>query len=35
LSANGKKYVSLEDKKLIEQGGLCVVDCSWAKIEEV
>jgi pre-rRNA-processing protein TSR3 len=35
LSANGKKYVSKEDLELIEQGGLCVVDCSWAKIEEV
>jgi hypothetical protein len=35
LSANGKGYVSKEDLPIIEQSGICVIDCSWAKIGEV
>jgi pre-rRNA-processing protein TSR3 len=35
LSPNGKKAVSPEDKELIEQNGVCVIDCSWAQIEGI
>ncbi len=35
LSANGTKHVSKEDLQLIETNGLCVIDCSWARIEEI
>jgi pre-rRNA-processing protein TSR3 len=33
LAATGKKYVSKEDKEIILKHGLCVIDCSWNKIE--
>eukprot|EP00029_Vermamoeba_vermiformis_P010114 TRINITY_DN5262_c0_g1_i1.p1 TRINITY_DN5262_c0_g1~~TRINITY_DN5262_c0_g1_i1.p1 ORF type:complete len:339 (-),score=105.70 TRINITY_DN5262_c0_g1_i1:26-1042(-) len=35
LSPNGKKAVSPEDKELVEQHGVCVIDCSWAQIEGI
>jgi len=35
LSPNGKKAVSPEDKELVEQHGICVIDCSWAQIEGI
>ncbi len=35
LSAKGTKYVSKEDRDIIVKYGLCVIDCSWNKIEEL
>lgn len=35
LSANGTKIISKEDLDIIQKSGLCVIDCSWNKIEEV
>lgn len=34
LSPMGTKCVSPEDKEIIEQHGLAVIDCSWAKLDE-
>lgn len=34
LSPIGQKYVSPEDKQLILDSGIAVVDCSWAKLDE-
>ena len=34
LSPMGTKCVSPEDKELIDQHGLAVIDCSWAKLDE-
>ncbi|KAG9510749.1 Integrator complex subunit 6-A [Fragariocoptes setiger] len=33
LSPMGEKCVSLEDKKIITEHGLAVIDCSWAKLD--
>lgn len=35
LSPNGKSCVSNDDKDLIGNKGLAVVDCSWNKLDEV
>ena len=35
MSANGTKYVSKEDINIIEHSGICVIDCSWARISEI
>eukprot|EP01128_Nolandella_sp_AFSM9_P010125 TRINITY_DN6951_c0_g1_i1.p1 TRINITY_DN6951_c0_g1~~TRINITY_DN6951_c0_g1_i1.p1 ORF type:complete len:256 (-),score=49.49 TRINITY_DN6951_c0_g1_i1:76-762(-) len=35
LSPNGTKAVSMEDKSLIEEKGLAVIDCSWARVDEI
>ncbi|KAI9106003.1 hypothetical protein DFS34DRAFT_644806 [Phlyctochytrium arcticum] len=35
LSPKGTQSVSPADRSIVEAGGLCVVDCSWARIEEV
>jgi len=35
LSPNGLKTVSPEDKELIQKSGIAVIDCSWAKVDEV
>jgi len=35
LSAGGTKVISKEDKEIIMQHGLCVIDCSWNKIKEL
>ncbi len=35
LSAGGKKVISKEDADIIKKCGLLVIDCSWAKIEEI
>lgn len=34
LSAFGKKECSQEDLEYAEKYGVCVVDCSWNRIEE-
>lgn len=34
LSPMGTQCVSLEDKEIIDQHGLAVIDCSWAKLDE-
>uniref|UniRef100_X1YW82 18S rRNA aminocarboxypropyltransferase n=1 Tax=Capitella teleta TaxID=283909 RepID=X1YW82_CAPTE len=34
LSPMGTKCVSIEDKDIILQHGLAVIDCSWAKLQE-
>lgn len=34
LSAEGTKVISHEDLEIIKKHGLCVVDCSWNRIEE-
>lgn len=35
LSPNGTKAVSKEDLSIIQAHGICVIDCSWAKIDEI
>eukprot|EP00898_Chlorokybus_atmophyticus_P006569 jgi/Chlat1/6913/Chrsp52S06590 len=35
LSPTGTRCVSREDKALMEEAGLAVVDCSWAKLDDV
>jgi len=35
LSPNGTKTVSPEDRELIQKSGISVIDCSWAKVDEV
>jgi len=35
LTPNGGKIVSPEDHELIAQSGIAVIDCSWAKFDEV
>eukprot|EP01129_Flabellula_baltica_P012263 TRINITY_DN5513_c0_g1_i1.p1 TRINITY_DN5513_c0_g1~~TRINITY_DN5513_c0_g1_i1.p1 ORF type:complete len:269 (-),score=65.03 TRINITY_DN5513_c0_g1_i1:22-828(-) len=35
LSPNGERTVSREDKEIIAQNGISVIDCSWAKVEEL
>ena len=35
LSPFGKKVISKDDCELIEKNGLCVVDCSWNKLDDV
>jgi pre-rRNA-processing protein TSR3 len=35
LVPNGKKMVSKEDFQIIKEKGVCVVDCSWAKFNEL
>lgn len=34
LSPMGTRCISLEDKDLVDQFGLAVIDCSWAKLDE-
>lgn len=34
LSPIGTKCISVEDKELVDQFGLAVIDCSWAKLDE-
>ena len=34
LSPMGQKCVSPEDKEIVLQSGIAVVDCSWAKLDE-
>lgn len=33
LTPVAKKCVSIADKEIVEKHGICVVDCSWAKLE--
>ena len=35
LTPTGKKIVSIEDSKIIAEHGICVLDCSWAKFNEL
>lgn len=35
LSPTGKKMISLEDKNIIAEKGVCVIDCSWAKFNQL
>ena len=35
LTPNGKKICSIEDHDIISTKGICVIDCSWAKFEEM
>ncbi|RKP26033.1 hypothetical protein SYNPS1DRAFT_14789, partial [Syncephalis pseudoplumigaleata] len=35
LSPKGEQAVSPADKDIVAQHGLCVVECSWAKLDEV
>ena len=34
LSAFAKKYITSQDLEHIKKGGICVIDCSWNRIEE-
>ena len=34
LSAFATKYVTKNDMEYIQKGGICVIDCSWNRIEE-
>lgn len=35
LTPTGQRTISAADKDIIKQGGLAVVDCSWAQLEQV
>lgn len=35
LTPTGKKIVSPEDQEIIKTKGICVIDCSWAKFNEL
>ena len=35
LTPTGKKICSIEDHDIISKKGICVIDCSWAKFEEL
>ena len=35
LTPNGKKICSIEDHEIISTKGICVIDCSWAKFNEL
>ena len=35
LTPTGKKLCSIEDHDIIAKKGICVIDCSWAKFEEL
>eukprot|EP01125_Pyxidicula_operculata_P010416 TRINITY_DN3426_c0_g1_i2.p1 TRINITY_DN3426_c0_g1~~TRINITY_DN3426_c0_g1_i2.p1 ORF type:complete len:260 (+),score=78.08 TRINITY_DN3426_c0_g1_i2:328-1107(+) len=35
LSPNGKKTVSPDDKDIVAKSGISVIDCSWARIDEI
>ncbi|CCF60646.1 hypothetical protein KAFR_0L00390 [Kazachstania africana CBS 2517] len=35
VSPNGKKFVSPEDRELVTEFGCAVVECSWARIDEI
>lgn len=35
LTPTGKKVVSKEDYNIIKEKGICVIDCSWAKFNEL
>ena len=35
LTPTGKKIVSSEDASIIAENGICVLDCSWAKFNEL
>ena len=35
LTPTGKKMVSKEDAQIIKEKGICVIDCSWAKFNQL
>ena len=35
LTPTGKKIVSKEDRDIIINKGICVIDCSWAKFQDL
>lgn len=35
LSPSGKQATSMADHEIVKQYGIAVVDCSWAKLDEV
>jgi pre-rRNA-processing protein TSR3 len=35
LSPNGEKTVSPEDREIVDTLGISVIDCSWARLDEV
>lgn len=35
LSPDAKFCISIEDKDIISEYGVCVIDCSWAKFKEL
>eukprot|EP01090_Pellita_catalonica_P009232 TRINITY_DN20291_c0_g1_i1.p1 TRINITY_DN20291_c0_g1~~TRINITY_DN20291_c0_g1_i1.p1 ORF type:complete len:252 (+),score=40.35 TRINITY_DN20291_c0_g1_i1:77-757(+) len=35
LSPRGEKSISREDRDIITRSGVCVIDCSWAKIDSI
>ncbi|KAI8610685.1 hypothetical protein BC830DRAFT_1144618 [Chytriomyces sp. MP71] len=35
LTPTGTQYVSPQDREIIREHGICVVDCSWARLSEV
>lgn len=35
LTPTANKYVSFEDLNIIKNNGICAIDCSWAKFQDL